>query len=65
MTEPETLIFSLPCPREWTTEVFTTSWTASLGQPQARQPRVSLCPSRLLQACLNRYRGCVDRFMVE
>ena len=45
MTEPETLILSLPSPWEWTTEVFTASWPASLGQLQARQPRLSPCPS--------------------
>jgi hypothetical protein len=49
MTEPEALILSLLSPREWSTEVFTTSWPASLGQLQGRQPRVSpLVPRKLL-----------------
>ena len=42
MTEPETLILSLPSPWEWTTEVFTPSWPASLGQLSMSTPCLSL-----------------------
>jgi hypothetical protein len=48
MTEPEALILSLPSPRKWITEVFTTSWPARLGQPSKSTPRPSLSfPLRL------------------
>jgi len=49
MTEPETLILSLPFPQEWTTGVSTTAWPASLGQPSTSTLSLSMpLPLRLI-----------------